>query len=179
MDDATISAARLGNREAQARLLRELQDPWFRFCQSFLRDAELARDATQETALRFLRQLPGFRGDSQLRTWAMGIALNVVRELRRSKRPTMTLEEEFGDAVADRGQAPPHLPLESAEQLSRLYALLDSLPSRQREAVVLRYLEEMSTEETAVAMNCAVGTVKATLHQALKSLHRGLKALVL
>src|SRR5260221_13672985 len=64
VDDQTIAAARGGNREAQARLLRELQDPWYRLTLSLLRDPERAMDATQESALRFLRQLPGFRGDS-------------------------------------------------------------------------------------------------------------------
>src|SRR4051794_41948083 len=68
-----------------ARLLRGLQDPWYRMCLGLLADADLARDAAQETAVRFLRQLPGFRGDSQLRTWSLGIALNVVREMKRRR----------------------------------------------------------------------------------------------
>ena len=74
VDADTIAAARRGDRDARGRLLRGLQDPWYRMCLSLLADADVARDATQETAVRFLRQLPGFRGDSQLRTWSLGIA---------------------------------------------------------------------------------------------------------
>jgi DNA-directed RNA polymerase specialized sigma24 family protein len=44
--------------------------------------------------------------------------------------------------------------------------------------VVLRYFEDLSTEQTAIAMDCAPGTVKATLHQALRSLREKLRELV-
>ncbi|MDB5290630.1 MAG: polymerase sigma factor RpoE [Phycisphaerales bacterium] len=178
MDDQTIAAARRGNREAQARLLRELQDPWYRLTLSLLRDPERAMDATQESALRFLRQLPGFRGDSQLRTWALGIAINVVREIRRSHRPAVELETESYLARASDWEPSPEWSAELAERRDCLHASLADLPHRQREAVVLRFFEEMSVEQTAVAMNCAVGTVKATVHQALRTMREKLKVLV-
>lgn len=103
-------------------------------------DADRARDATQETAVRFLRQLPGFRGDSQLRTWSLGIAINVVRELRRAGHRDGPLPEEMG-IVTDGRRASPAGPDESVEMNERrdiLRATLADLPDRQREAVVLR-----------------------------------------
>src|SRR5215212_3356518 len=81
VDPFTLEAARRGDRSACGKLLTTLQDVWYRYCLSQLRDPDLAADATQETGLRFLRQLPSFRGESQLQTWSLGIALNVTREL--------------------------------------------------------------------------------------------------
>src|SRR3954469_17738185 len=81
VDPFTLDAARQGDRAARGKLLTSLQDVWYRFCLAQLHDADLAADATQETGLRFLRQLNQFRGESQLQTWSLGIALNVVREL--------------------------------------------------------------------------------------------------
>jgi len=101
VDDFTIASARNGDRESLSRLLRELQDPWYRLCLSLLRDPEKARDATQETAVRFLRQLPGFRGESQIRTWSLGIAINVVREIRRTARPDANLDDVDGALLQD------------------------------------------------------------------------------
>jgi RNA polymerase sigma-70 factor (ECF subfamily) len=183
VDDLTVQAARVGDRPAQARLLRWLQDPWYRLSLSLLGDVERAREATQETAVRFLRQLPLFRGDSSVRTWALGIAINVAREMRRSPRAATGVAEwdELSASLADGRRAsrpPPDVAAELAEQRDRLRAVLDDLPERQREAVVLRFLEELSVEETAAAMQCATGTVKATVHQALRSLRQRLKALV-
>ena len=79
MIDQTTQQAQMGDRTAQAKLLRDLQDPWYRMSLSLLRDPDKARDATQETALRFLKLLPRFAGNSTLTTWSMGIVINVVR----------------------------------------------------------------------------------------------------
>ena len=182
MDAATIDAARLGSRAARAKLLGALQDPWYRLCLGMLRDPEQAREATQETAVRFLRQLPQFRGQSQLRTWSMGIAINVVREMRRSHRGTAPLPEDDSAAMTSpptgaKVDVTPPLAAEASEQKDRLRATLDQLPDRQREALLLRFFEDLSVEETAAAMQCAPGTVKATVHQALRRLREKLKQL--
>src|SRR5207302_4052507 len=70
----------------------------------------------------------------------------------------------------------PYASAEFAEQREKLHAVLADLPERQREAIVLRFFEELSVEETAAAMSCAEGTVKATVHQALRSLRQRLSA---
>ena len=166
MDEATIEAGRRGDRRAQARLLDALQDVWFRFCLSQLRNEEQAADATQETALRFLKQLPNFRGESQLQTWSLSISLNVIREMRRKKKP----ESLESDPELATEHSSVDLKLENAEEQTQMRQMLDTLPDRQREALTLRFFEELSVEQTAQTMNCAVGTVKATVHQALRAL---------
>lgn len=169
MDATTIELARRGDAGAVARLLRALQDPVFRFCMSLLGgNVDRATDAAQETALRLLRDLPKFRGDSRVQTWAMGIALNVTREMKRSDRRFDPLTGAAED-VGDRTQSPA-AESDLNEQRAIVRELLDDLPDRQREAVVLRFFEDLNVEETAGLMNCATGTVKATVHQALKAL---------
>jgi RNA polymerase sigma-70 factor (ECF subfamily) len=155
-------------------LLTALQDVWFRFCLSQLRgDRDRAADATQETGMRFLRQLPSFRGESQLQTWSLSIALNVVREMRRA-RGYETLEA----AAEPAGTKPsPVMRLVEDDESAVLKQTIASLPDRQREAITLRFFEELSVEETATVMQCAAGTVKATVHQALRSLREKLKQL--
>jgi RNA polymerase sigma-70 factor (ECF subfamily) len=162
-DDRLIQAARRGDRGAQAQLLRQLQDRWYRVCFGLLRDPEIARDATQETALRFIRDLPRFAGQSQITTWSIGIAINVSREMRRGNRPVPIEAARAGESSADEAVA-------DSEQHGLVRQLLEDLPPRQREALVLRFFEELSTEEAAAAMGCAEGTIKATVHQALRAL---------
>jgi RNA polymerase sigma factor (sigma-70 family) len=62
---------------------------------------------------------------------------------------------------------------ETGERLA-LFAALRQLPPRQREAVVLRYLEDMSVAEVSDLMQCAEGNVKRLTHDALRSLRRSL-----
>lgn len=157
-------------------LLRHLQDPWYRFSLGMLRDQELACEAVQETGLRFLRQLGGFRGDSQLRTWSLGIALNVVRELKRRHGRMTCVGDPASDLIDPPGDDSPHASagMQRLEEREVLRKSLEELPDRQREALVLRFFEELSVEETARLMGCAAGTVKATVHQALRSLRKRL-----
>jgi RNA polymerase sigma-70 factor (ECF subfamily) len=132
-------------------------------------DADAARDAVQEAAVRLLGGIRSFRGDSQFRTWAAGILINVVREQRRA-RSREPAREWAGASPVDSADRI----VERQEEHSALRELLDELPERQREALVLRFFEELSVEETAAAMQCAGGTVKATVHQALRSLRERL-----
>ena len=166
MTQPLIERAIAGSIPARDQLLRQLADVWFRFCFSILGDAESAREAVQETALRFLAQLPSFGGHSQLKTWSLGIALNVTREMRR-KRPG----DATGDLTETAGKMDqPGALMQERETHALLIESLNGLSDRQRQAIVLRFFEDLSVEETAAAMNCAVGTVKATVHQALKLL---------
>jgi RNA polymerase sigma-70 factor (ECF subfamily) len=167
MDQELIEQARLGRRAARDALLRELQDPWYRFCLSQLRDPEAARDATQETALRFLRTLSNFRGQSSITTWSMGIALNVIREMRRSRKHE-SLDAHFAAEGSSAEVVPDSAARSEAQTVMR--SLLNDLPDRQKEAIALRFFEGMSVDQTATAMQCAAGTVKATVHQALRAL---------
>lgn len=179
MDAVTLERARRGERDAQAVLLRSMQDTWFRFCRAQARgDDEFARDATQETALRVLRTLRAFRGDSRVETWSLGIALNVCREMQRRRRRDFPA----GAANAHRSDADAHPATDrsafaaaaSVDDAERLRRAIEELSERQRQAVTLRFLEGMSIEQTADAMGCATGTVKATVFQALRLLRRRL-----
>jgi RNA polymerase sigma-70 factor (ECF subfamily) len=172
VDAATIDAARGGDRRALSRLLSALQDVWYRFCLSQLRDPERAADATQETGLRFLKQIANFRGDSQIQTWSLGIALNVVREMKRGRTPSG--DDELDQLAVERSSTGS---VETLEEGQMLKDVLHTLPDRQREALTLRFFEDLSVEETATAMGCAEGTVKATVHQALRVLRQKLKQL--
>lgn len=172
MDPRTINQARAGNRRARAELLQSLQDPWYRFAVSLLRDADLAREATQETAARFLAALPTYRGQSTPSTWSMGIVLNVVREIRRRENAAPDARRLAGAA---KEAVDPLDHASTGEENSMLRASLRELPERQQEAVVLRFFEDLSVEQTAEVMQCAPGTVKATVHHALKALRQKLR----
>jgi len=161
--DRLVERARLGDPAAQTSLLRSLQDRWFRFACTMLHDQELARDAAQETAVRVLGRMATFDGRSRFSTWSIGITLNVCREMRR-KRTGLRLSSapEPAAEMAD--------DVERQESIERLRVAMAGLTERQREAVVLRFLENRSVEETAELMECAPGTVKATVHQAMAAM---------
>lgn len=156
-------------------MLRGLQDTLFRFALSQLRDREAANEATQETAVRLLQAIERFDGRSRVTTWALGVALNVCRERRRARR--FDSDRELSHvAASDCGSGERRAA--ERETAERLNDELDRLPPRQREAVTLRYFEGLSVRETAEAMRCSEGAVKASVWQALRRLRTELRSVI-
>ena len=160
-----VEAAKKGDRASMATLLRGSQDSIYRFCLSKLRSPALAAEATQETALRLIRKIGSFRGDSRFTTWALGIAYNVCRESIRDQKRRRLVEPLSDYDPEDTSETQP---VEDSE--SGISVAMEQLTEKQKTAVTLRYFESLSISEISQVMGVAPGTVKATLNQAIKKL---------
>lgn len=156
-------------REAFALLLPRYRDKVFRLIFSMLRDHALAEDTTQEVFLRIWRALPGFAGQSQLSTWIYAIARNGALSEIRKRKPTVSLDQSDEDGY-NPILASLAAPEEDDSATVSVGQLLDQLPERYRQAVVLFYMEDKSYEQTAASLGLPLGTVKALLHRARKRL---------
>ncbi len=149
-------------------------------------NAEEASDLTQDTFLRALRSIKGFRGDSELKTWLFRIAINESRNRfrlwkRRKRDRTISLDAMIGDSnttisdtIADRSISPEDATLSREREYALQAALLD-IPDVYREALVLCDIEGLSYEETAAALGVGIGTVKSRISRGREELRRRLK----
>lgn len=167
MDDAALAdAARLaaaGDRDAFADLVRATQSQVVRACAA-LADPASAEDLAQETYLRAYGALPGFAGQSHVRTWLLGIARHVcIDEVRRRTRRRTLLRRMPREAQA------------RTEVISSNVALLiRSLPDDQREAFVLTQVIGLSYAEAAAVSECPIGTIRSRVARARATLISGL-----
>lgn len=125
-----------------------------------LGDRELAEDAAQEGFARALAHWATVSTKDRPTTWVYVVAMNRARDHLRhiARRPAPAPPAGLGD------------PAGAVATAVTVRAAIADLTPRQRQAVVLRYLADLTVQEMAVAMGCAVGTVKSTLHGALRSL---------
>src|SRR5688500_11424402 len=91
---ALLRSAQAGDRAALEQLIARYQRPLFGLCYGILQHAEDAEDAVQETFLRALRGLPGFREQASFRTWLYRIGLHVCLNRKRDHRPADPWDEE-------------------------------------------------------------------------------------
>lgn len=155
-------------RDAFAMLLPRYRDKVFRLTFSMLRNRAQAEDVTQDIFLRVWRALPGFAGQSQLSTWIYAISKNACLSEMRKRRPQVSLDvndDEYHPEVA--ALAAPEADDSATVSVTQV---LDQLPERYRQAVVLFYMEDKSYEQTAASLGLPLGTVKALLHRARKRL---------
>lgn len=124
-----------------------------------------ALDLTEEAFIRAMRAYPRFRGDSDPFTWLYRIALNVLKKkYKKSARRAELWQEhqqrEPSPAAATRTAE--HEVLES-ERAHLVRQAIAHLPDAFREAITLRYIDEMSYEEIASSAGCSIGTVKSRI----------------
>jgi RNA polymerase sigma-70 factor, ECF subfamily len=125
-----------------------------------------AQDAVQETWLRAVQSIGGFRCQSSLRTWLCGIATNCCRELVRDRLPVNELAES--ELAKGCYCLPPKNP--------DLEGLIRSLPNGCRQVLVLHDIEGYTHEEIGVLLNVAVGTSKHQLFRARAKLRKWLSS---
>jgi RNA polymerase sigma-70 factor (ECF subfamily) len=127
-------------------------------------DRARAEEVTQEAFARAFRRWRTVSRMDRPAGWVYVVALNAERSRFRG-------EARIG-SDAEVGELAARDPFEPALARVVVHDLLERLPPRQRAAVVLRYLGELTVPEIARALGCAEGTVKSGLHDALRNLRR-------
>ena len=130
-------------------------------------------EVAQDTLLRAYRALVTYSPERirelKQKAWLHRIAVNVARNRYRGIRPRLV---ELNGSEQDAAPGPETRALRRA-QLDDVAAGLAGLPARYREAVVLRFVQELTYGEVAEALGQPIGTVKSNVHRALKMLRGG------
>ncbi len=158
-----------GDGDALDSLVRRHQDRLFRLATVWLQQDQYAADVVQEVFLRSIGGLAAFRFRSAPFTWLYRATRNVCHEYNRRRR-TEPLAVEPDDPSPGVEQQ-----VARSEAARQVRNMLADLPDRQREVVLLRVFEDLSVRDTARAMGCREGTVKALLHKATSRLRLDLE----
>jgi RNA polymerase sigma-70 factor (ECF subfamily) len=164
-EEGLIAAARRGDRGAFGILVERYRDRLHRAAVGLTRGSADAEDLAQEAFIRAFGALGRFRGESAFSTWLFGVLLNVYRRwVRRRARMRQRVTNVQTNAP---DLAPlPNRQAAAKDELEQALSVVDGLPPKLRQALVLRHIEEMSYREMARAIGCRVGTVRSRLHRA-------------
>lgn len=168
-----------GDMLALQYLMRRHNQTLYRTVRSILKDDAEAEDAVQEAYVQAYRAMDHFRGDAKLSTWLIRIAVNVaIRRARKINRSAevidlvdpVDLREPRGESVeTDMNQNAPEQPEHAAVRAETRRLIEDKinrLPDAFRAVFVLRAVEEMSVEETAVCLGIPEATVRTRYFRA-------------
>lgn len=129
-------------------------------------------DLVQEVYIKALHNLHHFKGDSSPKTWLITIARNLAIDLHRKKRLAQYLPEQLLRAFPSNIRTPEQ-ELELKEEFQVLYQAIRQLKRSYRDVVLLRGIQELTTEETAEILGWSTNRVNVTLHRAIKELKKG------
>jgi RNA polymerase sigma-70 factor (ECF subfamily) len=179
-----VSRLRRGDEGAFEHLVREHGGRLLAVARRFLREEEEARDAVQECFLSAFRAMDRFDQASRLSTWLHRIVVNacLMRLRTRRRKPEEPIEDFLPKFQADGHQVSHPTPewegsaetlLARSETRSIVREAIDRLPDSYRAVLLLRDIEELSTEEAARSLGVTENAVKIRLHRARQAL-RGL-----
>ena len=169
-DGDLVGRARAGDRGAFEELVRRHQQRVYRTLLAVTGNREDAEDLAQTTFLKAFEHLGEFHGTAKFSTWLTRIAVNEGLQRLRARKPMVSLDdagpdedEEFRPRLLRDWSETPEQALARSEIRAVVEQELMHLPEKYRMVVMLRDLEEMSTEETARALGLGIAVVKTRL----------------
>jgi len=173
-ESVLVTQAREGDTTAFGELVRRYENKIFRLAQHITQNREDAEDVLQETFLKAYEHLDQFQGNSKFYTWIVRIAVNqALMKLRRRKTDkSVSIDENIDTGedtivreIAAWGEDPEQR--FSREELGEILdSAIQSLEPPYRSVFVLRDIEDLSTEETAEALDLSIPAVKSRLLRA-------------
>jgi RNA polymerase sigma-70 factor (ECF subfamily) len=179
-EGALVAALKRGDDAAFETLVRVYSPRLLAVARRLLRDEDAARDALQSAYLSAFRAIGAFEGSAQLGTWLHRIVVNeaLMRLRSRKRRPEEPIEDLL-PAFANDGHhierysewsTPADQLLQNADTRAIVRRCIGQLPERYRSVLMLREIEELSTQETADALELTTTAVKVRLHRARQAL---------
>ncbi len=149
--------------------ITENQDSLYRLALSYTKDRQSALDVVQNTVLRALESYERLRNSASVKPWLFKIAVNESnRYMAKNKReipsePSELPEEAYIEKAYEKGEG------------NAVCEAVMHLPEDMKTVVILRYFEDMSLKEVAMATDTALNTVKSRLYAAHRRLEKMLK----
>ena len=179
-DQVLLAALKAGEEWAFEMLVRVYSGRLLAVARRFTRNDHDAQDVVQSAYLSAFGALADFEGASQLSTWLHRIVVNtsLMKIRSRRRKPEESIEEllpafhtdghhveQFSDWTAPADQL-----LERAQTRAIVRQCIDELPENYRAVLMLRDIEELSTQEAADVLGLTVTAVKVRLHRARQAL---------
>jgi RNA polymerase sigma-70 factor (ECF subfamily) len=179
-DEELVALCQQGQGEYFEQLVRRYMEKAFHIAFDFTRDAETAKDLSQDAFLRAFSNIRQFDGRSSFYTWFYRIVVNLCLDhARRRGRVAWESLDALGETPGEQAQLADtsFLPEQEAiagEAKRRANQTLETMPKKQRTAFLLRNHQGLSIADIAKVMKTTEGTVRVYLHRAVAALRQSL-----
>ena len=161
--DGPGARARTGGLAAFESVMRQHERLVLITALRLLGNMEDAKDVSQEVFLRLYRNLEKVEAANNYQAWLYRVTVNLCHDVGRKRRPSVAVED-VPELVS--GAADPQQSLTGAERQRVLEMSLGALSAKEREALVLRDLEGLTTEEVARVLGSSEATVRSQISKA-------------
>jgi RNA polymerase sigma-70 factor, ECF subfamily len=174
IDDGTIEACQRGDPEAFRRIFEAYKDRVFSIALCFFDGNEAAaQDITQDVFVKIMTTISQFQGRSQFSTWLYRLVANACLDRKRALRRFLSFGNGREMELPDRRRSAEDRFIEREIEVS-VRNVIAGMKPKLRIAVLLKYFDDLSYDEIALALGCSKGTVASRLNRAHRILARKL-----
>lgn len=177
-----VKLSRRGDRQAFEELVELYKDKIYHLAYRMLGSRGEAEDIVQETFLRVYTNLDRYDENQKFSTWIYRIGTNLCIDRLRKRKPTYSLDADMpeGDGADWYSMLPseeetPEEELVLSETQQQIRKAIETLPSKYKSVVVLRYLHDMSLQEISEVLKMPVTTIKTRVHRGREYLRKKLE----
>ena len=179
-DEEVIDRVMAGEKELYELIMRRYNQRLYRVVRSILRDDDETEDVMQDAYVRAYEHLAQFERRALFSTWLTRIAVHeaLARLRKRNRQQQIDTDKDEGEIFVNPASDDPEHATSRTQLREMLEAAVLSLPEQYRTVLMLRDVEEMSTAETAAALNLTEENVKVRLHRGRALIRRDLTSRV-
>jgi len=177
-DSELMMAVADNDKDAFKEIMQRYQARVYRLVYRFTSDEEITKELTQDIFLKLYKAAGSYSPDAQFFTWLYRIVTNYcINFTRKKKRDPLhhtdeTLDEKNSVVYGGSGHNNQLSTLEKEERAVLVRKALDSLPERQRMAIVLLRFEGLGYREISKAMGCSVSAVESLIYRGMDALKK-------
>lgn len=154
------------DRHAVEQLVQEYSDMVFRTCLAYVQHEYIAEDLTQDVFIKVLERIDKFKGNSQLSTWIIRIAINLSLNYLRDNKKYLTQLEISGIEIEEASQDS-----KNERQIKKaVRQAIYQLPEKQRKVFILSFYLKLSYKEIAEITDLSISSIESLLFRSRKTL---------
>lgn len=161
-----------GDSQAFHQIYQQTHHHVYRMLCFLLRNKEDAGDVMSEVYLNLCKALPGYSFNQPFQSWLNGLIIRQANNWRRKIWRRMRLFERAKSFAMEYSSDQSEANYLAYEQRSEMLGLVNKLPYKLREVIVLRHYQDCSLEEIATLLQVPIGTVKSRHHSAIRKLRQ-------
>lgn len=161
------------NEQLFHRLYNQFHQDVFQFLIYLVRDRSVAEDLSQDVYIRAIRSYGSFKQNASEKTWLLTIAKNIAIDYFRKQKVKSNFAFDYFDWENDQLATSENTPEQQAllnEEKKQILQALEQCTYDQKIVIILRFIQQLSVNETALILEWTESKVKTTQHRAMQKL---------
>ncbi|ENZ29515.1 MULTISPECIES: sigma-70 family RNA polymerase sigma factor [Clostridium] len=165
IDEIIFKRAKKGDSESFYKLLEPIKDKLYRSAYVYVENEHDALDCIHEAVIKAIQSLDKLKEPQYFNTWIMKILINTCKDyIKKNSKVILVDIENYKESIAT--------DIQQNQHKEEIYEALSKLTEREKDLIIMRYMDDMSLKDIASKANKPLGTIKSSISRTLKKMRK-------